>query len=189
MHGMRRAPALLLLCLLPLAAGGCTGRLLVPRADSRPAQTQESLNALASATQAYKAGDYDRAGDLFLALSLVTSDPVLSRKALFGLACTRLAAADSEEDMDEALEIWSRWASLAPDNPDIEDPRLLTPLLPRLAPDGNGTRETVQHMEKEMNKLRSRLKQKSEDLEELQSQLDALEQLHREITIRKQGIN
>ena len=44
-------------------------------------------------------------------------------------------------------------------------------------------------MEKEMNKLRARLKQKSEDLEELQSQLDALEQLHREITIRKQGIN
>lgn len=64
MHGMRRAPALLLLCLLLLTAGGCSGRLLAPgRTPAR--RRQESLNALASATQAYKAGDYDRAGDLF----------------------------------------------------------------------------------------------------------------------------
>lgn len=186
---MRSATVLLLLCLLPLAAGGCTGSLLVPRADSRQTQTQESLNALDSATQAYKAGDYDRAGNLFMALSLVTSDPVLSRKALFGLACTRLAAADSEGDIDEALTIWSRWANLPSDNQDIYDPRLLTPILSRLPPNGNSARETIQNMEKEMNKLRSRLKQKSKDLEELQSQLDALEQLHRDITIRKQGIN
>ena len=70
-----------------------------------------------------------------------------------------------------------------------EDPRLLTPLLPRLAPGNSDAKETVENMEKEMNKLRAKLKQKSEDLEELQNQLDALEQLHREITIRKQGIN
>ena len=190
MHGMRRAPALLLLCLFLLAAAGCSGgRLLTSRSDARSVHTQESLNALATATQAYRDGDYDRAADLFLALSLVTSDPVLSRKALYGLACTRLAAADSDEEMAEAMETWSRWASLAPDNPDIEDPRLFTPLLPRLAPSNSDTKESVENMEKEMNKLRAKLKQKSEDLEELQSQLDALEQLHREITIRKQGIN
>lgn len=189
MHGMRRAPALLLLCVLALAAGCSGGRLLTPRPDPHAVQTQESLSALTTATQAYRDGDYDRAADLFLALSLVTSDPVLSRKALFGLACSRLAAADSDEDMAQALETWNRWASLAPENPDIEDPRLLTPLLPRLAPGNSDAKESVENMEKEMNKLRARLKQKSEDLEELQSQLDALEQLHREITIRKQGIN
>lgn len=74
--------------------------------------------------------------------------------------------------MDEALGIWSRWASLAPDNQDIEDPRLLTRSCRAWPRTAAAPQKTVQNMEKEMNKLRARLKQKSEDLEELQSQLE-----------------
>lgn len=190
MHGMRRPFRLALLPLvLALTLGGCAVHLTPKSEPHAQGQAPESLNALTSATEAYRAGDYDRAADLFLALSLVSSDPVLSRKALYGLACSKLALADSDEDMAEALDVWKRWASLAPDNPDIEDPRLLSPLLPRLAPDGEDSRETVRSMEKEMNRLRARLKEKSQDLDALKSQLDALEQLHKEITIRKQDIN
>jgi hypothetical protein len=179
---------------LPLLAltvllGGCSVHLAPKSEPHAQAQAQESLNALTSASDAYRAEDYDRAADLFLALSLVSSDPVLSRKALYGLACSKRAMADTAEDMAEAMEVWNRWASLAPDNPDIEDPRLLAPLLPRLTPDGEDSRETVRSMEKEMARLRARLKEKSQDLDELKSQLDALEQLHKEITIRKQDIN
>lgn len=189
MLAMRRFPlSSLVLCLaLALAASGCVGRL--PHKEGPQVSTQEALAALAPAMEAYQDGDYDRAADLFLTLSLVSSDPVLARKALYGLACSKLAAADTDADIAEAMEIWNRWASLAVPSLDIEDPRLLTPILPRLAPDGSDTKETVENMEKEMSKLRTRLKQKSSELDELKNQLDALEQLHQEITIRKQGIN
>lgn len=190
MLAMRRFPlSSLVLCLaLILAVPGCVGRLPHQR-EVPKVSPQEALAPLTPAMEAYQEGDYDRAADLFLTLSLVTSDPVLARKALYGLACSRLATAESEADMNEALEIWNRWASLAVPSLDIEDPRLLTPVLPRIAPDGSDTKETVENMEKEMGKLRTRLKQKSAELDELKNQLDALEQLHQEITIRKQGIN
>lgn len=83
--------------------------------------------------EAFQTGDYRKARKIFEKMSF-SSEPLVSRQALYGLSCTRLVLADTPRQYAAALAQWQSWSRRAPLKYDIEDPRLLTPLLGRLAP-------------------------------------------------------
>ena len=183
-----------------LALSGCT--LTQGQEPSRAAQDPRAAYVLA--VDSYLAGQYEKASSIFQRLSGDQADPVVARKAYYGLACARLATARTPQELHEGLNIWNTWVQMTPEGLPSEDPRLITPLLPRLTPSGSiespallseeeierelrRTKRLVSYHE-EMGKVKDALRKKTAEAEALRSQLNALERLHQEITMKKKGL-
>jgi len=179
---------------------GCA--LFTPRQE--PSTTDEPRAAYVLAVDSYLAGQYEKAASIFQRLSGNTADAVVARKAYYGLACARLVTAKNPEDLREALTIWNTWVQMTPEGLPSEDPRLITPLLPRLTPSasvGSPAMLSDEEIERELTrskrlagcqeeagKVREALRRKTAEAEGLRSQLNALERLHQEITMKKKGL-
>lgn len=183
-----------------LALSGCA---LTQGAEGyRSAQDPRAAYVLA--VDSYLAGQYEKAASIFQRLSGDQTDPVVARKAYYGLACARLATARTPQELHEGLNIWNTWVQMTPEGLPSEDPRLITPLLPRLTPSGSTestallseeeierelrrTKRLVSYHE-EMGKVKDALRKKTAEAEALRSQLNALDRLHQEITMKKKGL-
>lgn len=188
-----------LLFLAALALGGCSLANRTP-----PPPVQDSRAAYVLAVDSYLAGQYEKAAFIFQRLSGDSTDPVLARKAYYGLACSRLATADTPEELHEGLNLWNNWVQMTPEGLPSEDPRLLTPLLPRItaaegpeSPPMLSAEEIDRELartkrlagcQEETGKVKEALRKKTAEAEALRSQLNALERLHREITMKKKGL-
>ena len=177
--------------------GGCA---LAGRGEG-PAELK---SAYLLAVDSYLAGQYEKAESIFQRLAGSSLDPVLARKAYFGLACARLATAKTPEELHEGLALWNTWVQMTPEGLPGEDPRLITPLLPRLAPANAsggpallsageiaGEISRTQRLagcQEETGKLKESLRKKTAEAENLRSQLNALERLHQEISQKKKGL-
>lgn len=156
------------------------------------------------AVDSYLAGQYEKAASIFQRLAGDVSSPVLARKAYFGLACARLALAKTPEDLRAGLILWNTWVQMTPETLASEDPRLITPLLPRLAASSRQSsppllseaeidRELARSQrlagcQEESGKTKDLLRRKTAEAEALRSQLNALERLHQEISHKKKGL-
>jgi hypothetical protein len=156
------------------------------------------------AVDSYLAGQFEKATSIFQRLSGNTADPVVARKAYYGLACSKLVTAKTPEDLHEALSIWNTWVQMTPEGLPGEDPRLMTPLLPRLSPSDKASSPpmlTDEEIERELAKskrlagcqeetgrVKDLLRKKTAEAEALRSQLNALERLHQELSIKKKGL-
>jgi len=166
---------------------------------------KDPRSAYILAVDSYLAGQYEKATSIFQRLSGNSSDPVVARKAYYGLACARLATAKTPVELHEALSIWNTWVQMTPEGLPSEDPRLITPLLPRLAPSGSSVESppmlTDEEIDRELartkrlagcqeetGKVREALRKKTAEAEALRSQLNALERLHQEISVKKKGL-
>lgn len=183
-----------------LALSGCAA---MNGKDAAPT-AQEPRAAYVLAVDSYLAGQYEKATFIFQRLSGNTADPVVARKAYYGLACAQLATARTPAELHAALGIWNTWMQMTPEGLPSEDPRLLTPLLPRLAPFGGAEGKALLSEEEidselartkrlagcqeETGKVKEALRKKTAEAEALRSQLNALERLHQEITIKKKGL-
>jgi hypothetical protein len=78
---------------------------------------------------AYLMADYQGAGDRFAAIHERTANPVIARMALYGLACSRLMAADGPEAYQKALALWDAWVYTDSTPGMYEDARLLAPII------------------------------------------------------------
>jgi hypothetical protein len=152
----------------------------------------------------YLAGQYEKAASIFQRLSGNSADAVLARKAYYGLACARLVTAKTPEDLRAALTVWNTWVQMTPEGLASEDPRLMTPLLPRLTPSAEVDSPAIlsdEEIERELarskrlagcqeeaGRVRDALRRKTAEAEALRSQLNALERLHQEITMKKKGL-
>ncbi|SNS08254.1 hypothetical protein SAMN04488503_2640 [Humidesulfovibrio mexicanus] len=188
-----------LLLLAALALGGCS---LANGTQAPP--VQEPRAAYVLAVDSYLAGQYEKAAFIFQRLSGDTTDPVLARKAYYGLACSRLATASTPEELHHGLNLWNNWVQMTPEGLPSEDPRLLTPLLPRLTAavgQENPPMLSAEEIDRELarskrlagcqeetGKVKEALRKKTAEAEALRSQLNALERLHREITMKKKGL-
>jgi len=101
--------------------------------DLQTAKTLKDQGDLDRGMEAFQTGRYRKAEKIFGEMSL-SEDPLVSRQALYGLSCTRLVLADSPRKYAAAKAQWQSWSRRAPLKYYTEDPRLLTPLLARLAP-------------------------------------------------------
>ncbi|MDO9632328.1 MAG: hypothetical protein Q7I92_10560 [Humidesulfovibrio sp.] len=184
-----------------LGLAGCS--LFAPRmGDGQPPQDPQADYALA--VDSYLAGQYEKAASIFQRLSGDVAAPLLARKAYFGLACSRLAMAKTPEDLREGLSIWNTWVQMTPEGLPSEDPRLITPLLPRLAASSSQSSPPLLSVgeidselarskrlagcQEETGKTKDLLRRKTAEAEALRSQLNALERLHQEISHKKKGL-
>lgn len=208
-----RAPGAFRLCVERLArAGGFSCILLLSGCaffqfgqDAAPsASDKDPRAAYVLAVDSYLAGQYEKAASIFQRLSGGTADAVVARKAYYGLACARLATAKTPAELHEALNIWNTWVQMTPEGLPSEDPRLVTPLLPRLTPAGStespallsqeeidrelASSKRLAGCQEESGKVREALRRKTAEAEALRSQLNALDRLHQEITMKKKGL-
>jgi len=185
---------------LALSLGGCAFFEARPGDGQQP---QDPRAAYVLAVDSYLAGQYEKAASIFQRLSGNSADALLARKAYFGLACAKLATARTPEDLREGLSLWNTWVQMTPEGLPSEDPRLITPLLPRLGASHDRSTPLLSETEidrelarsqrlagcqEESGKTRELLRKKTAEAEALRSQLNALERLHQEISQKKKGL-
>jgi len=200
-HGTsNRAPlALVLTALLLLAQVACVPRTPVPPAAGPGAPPAANLDALDVDTayteglQAFWNGNYGGAAALFESSARRVEDQLLRSKALFGLACARLAAVENAEDLKAARAAWQEWEAASGGDACPADPRMVTPFLTKarlFAPPKEQREPKPQAApaprpsagEQDMAK---RLQEKEKEVQLLQKQIKALETIHREIQEKK----
>jgi len=196
-----RLARLAAITLLALAVAGCS--IFAPRPGERPSP-QDPRADYVLAVDSYLAGQYEKAASVFQRLSGDQADPVLARKAYFGFACARLALARTPEELRDGLSIWNTWVQMTPEGMPSEDPRLITPLLPRLAASSSkasppllseaeidrelARTQRLAGCQEESGKTKDLLRRKTAEAESLRSQLNALERLYQEISHKKKGL-
>lgn len=183
-----------------LVLSGCA----LPHGQEASPPVQDPRAAYVLAVDSYLAGQYEKAASIFQRLSGNVAEPLIARKAYYGLACSRLATARTPEELHDGLNLWNTWVQMTPEGLPTEDPRLITPLLPRLTPfestespamlseeeidrELRRTKRLASYHE-EMGKVKDALRKKTAEAEALRSQLNALERLHKEITMKKKGL-
>jgi hypothetical protein len=115
--------------MLVMVTGGCRLPLLAKSAPLSDVPLSE-LISYKDAVDIYEAGEYGKSALQFESIRKTTSSAVLSRMALFGLACSRMMSAETPETFQEALSLWEGWVQSAPPHrQDVENPALLTPLI------------------------------------------------------------
>lgn len=199
-HCLSPSPLALSLALsfgLLLAGAACTPKKSVETGPEPAAQVladPESLDvdtAYAEARQAFWANDFKTASALFESLVRRQGDQAQRSKALFGLACARLAGAENQEDFKSAREIWLEWDKTATVMPDQADLHMLTPFVRRakfFAPPKEQVRDAKAQAARQSageQDLSRRLQEKEKEVQHLQKQIKALEAIHREIQEKK----
>ncbi len=169
---------------------------------------------LKEGTLAFDRGDYPRAAAIFEVLSEDARDDVISRRALFGLAASRLMLAQTPDEYREAINLWECWSRQAPWKTDDEDPHMVTPFLeqmthhniaeirlnktdkvPPAARDGNSNnnialyKNLLQSREKEIEQLKSKLDAREKEIRRLKHQITSLEEIHLKYQERKQEVS
>jgi hypothetical protein len=197
-----------------LAVVGILGCTSLPRANTageQPRVRDVGAPFWEEGVAALQRGDYREAASVFETLSKSAATPEHRRRALYALACTRLATAQTPDELNAALNLWNLWSQTAAAAITDEDPRLMAPLLPRLMPsaqasltprqvappgksDKAGAAPTIKVVkDKECEKLYrdsdrevQRLKRQ---LKTLRHQIEALESIHRTIQEKKKEVS
>lgn len=158
---------------------------------------------------AFRQGDYSGAGITFEVLTRTAQSNEIRRKALYGLAATRLTMARTLEEYADAVSIWEQWGGQTGSDTGAEDPRMLTPFLLRFpasgglpsaksdAPTdqarkaakdaGSNYKNMLQSREREVESLRAKLEAREREVRRLRHQLESLEEIHRKYQEKKQG--
>lgn len=160
-----------------------------------------SIPSLETANSAFQQGDLARAAEIFASLAETLSSEEGKRKALYGLACTRLAMAMDKNSFREAMVFWEKWQEQIGREFAEEDPRMLTQVLRKLAswaPSGEAkpkkpsgappsSGKPASTKEEEIRQKEEEIRMKDEEIERLREQLEALENIHRDIEKKKKG--
>ncbi len=190
---------------LALVLAGCTQMKngVFPKKDVSAVPAAKDI--FQSAMQAFQAAEYDTARKEFQTVLDSATDPVIARKARFGVACSAMAGATNEAELKQAQQLFEEWALKAPSELKSEDPRLLYPVLKDYYLLTTTTilelREHCQDLRKQnsrLNQEKKALQDQCESLEDqcaglaeenakLQQKLEALEKLHDELREMRQG--
>jgi len=183
-------------------------------ASQAPLPTNAESAAFEEGMQVFENGDYQKASAIFEFLSDSARSEELYRKALYGLACARLAAAQTAGELSEAIALWNCWSQQVAEKSESEDPRLLTPLLQRLeAPEQSLPKvakpkprkssytdqlairdlamykNLLQAKEKELEKMKARLETREKEVRRLKHQIDSIEAIHLKYQEKKKEIS
>ncbi|GFK92478.1 hypothetical protein NNJEOMEG_00303 [Fundidesulfovibrio magnetotacticus] len=188
----------LALLTLALLAAACQPKTPVtePRPEPAPitvagADALDVDTAYTQAVEAFWSARYKAAAALFESISRRQDDQAYRARALFGLACARLAAAQNQDDLKAARDIWRQWEMASVGDPAQSDPRMLSPFLQndRLLAPARENREARPLLPPKPAPadadLARRLQEKEKEVLHLQKQIKALETIHREIQEKK----
>lgn len=178
--------------LLAALLAGCVEKP-APKSEvpPQPVAVIDSLDtgsAYAQGVRAFWESDYRTAATIFENLLQRQEDESFRSQALYGLACARLASAESVDQLRQARETWQEWERTNSGDGVRVDPHMLTPFIqnPRL---GHITKEMrqappVAQATRDTDCLK-RLQDKEREVANLQKQIRALEAIHREIQEKK----
>jgi hypothetical protein len=180
-----------LICLGIAMIAGCNNFWLFRpnQVESHPsAETKRQYN---QAVAAYMDKQYESAAEQFEAIRQQTTNKRFALMALYGLACSRLMAADSPQEYHEALILWDNWIQHVPDTCAYEDSALFDPLIrnkmlfsniPMATDEGGGIdldatvpRWLFIRSQQELDRLKTEAEMNRQILEKRQKQIQSLE--------------
>jgi len=205
-------------CCIVLFTAGCNGNWLI---KPSPVVSQPSADAKREYRQAiatYKSGQYSEAAKQFDALREQATDKRFALMALYGAACSRLMAARTPREYNDAMILWDRWVDHVPDTCDYENSTLfdplirekmifsnipLTPQAPSEAKADDGvprwllmkSREELDRLKNELDttqqaaeKREKKIQELEKEIAELKGQIKALETIDQKIQKKKNAI-
>jgi len=187
--------AILAVVCLTLGATACVRKPAPEAQTAIPPNPEETLgwnNSYAKAMGAFQTGDFQNAAARFEHLAGKDDNPAHAAKALYGLACSLLAKARSQDDMAAALAVWRKWQEIPNGPVHLVDPRMLTPFLENpniFLQREQSDRQRPQPSKPNEPDLAKRLQEKEKRIQLLQKQLKALEVIHQEIQEKKKMSN
>ena len=115
---------------------GCDVIRLLPAEKPAPEVASQDQSILEEAYRRYEIGDFEKSAALFEQLHNDAEDTGIRQRALYGLACSRLVLAEDGEALDAAIRVWNTWSLTYPEYLADHDPRMLAPLVQRIAANG-----------------------------------------------------
>ena len=185
--------AFILLCAVIFHILGCTyGDRLLSIGREKDALQSYSAEAitLERGNLAFQNKDYEKALEIYRMLSELARDEGIRKKALYGLACTRLILATTPEELSESIILLDAWTQLDMQEAVEGYSLFLEPLLLQKGfpdkkekmPDVSSELEhTIAGQEKEILLLKRRIKEMEKENEKLNHQLNSLEDIDKDI--------
>jgi len=164
-------------------------------------QYHANIKELEKALNFFNKFEFKPALQIYTDLTIHAKDTGISRKAFYGLACTRLILAENIKDFDEAIIAWNTWNRLYNKELGYEDPRMLSPyLLDTITPKKNNNnkettkaaaphRKLLRAKDNEINRLKSKLITMKNEVQTLKHQIESLEAIHQKIQEKKKEIS
>lgn len=109
--------------------GGCRVNWPFGFSNAGPQISMEEVRQYRQAVSDYQKTEYVEAAQSFERLWMQTHDKRFARMALYGLACSKLMAANTPEAYADAMQLWQEWVDRAPKNVDYENPALADALI------------------------------------------------------------
>jgi len=186
--------------LLVLGTAACTPKKTLPDQPetAQPVavnpDTLDVETAYAEGLHAFWIGSYKSAAALFENLARRSDDHPFRSKALFGLACAKLAGAENQEEFKAARSVWQEWELASSGTVDQADPRMITPFIQNAKimlgnKDSRDFKFPFGKTGTSEQDLAKRLQEKEKEVMVLQKQIKALEAIHREIQEKKKLSN
>ena len=139
------------------------------------------LELLKTGYESFVQSDYEKASEIYDDLYKESQNSDIKRRALYGLACTRLITAENSLEHEKAIQLWDKWMNSVPDVPSSEDPRLLAPYVEMTAPPCQKEAE-IQLLIEKINSL-------EQEILTLRHQISSLEAIDQKIEEKKKQIS
>jgi len=171
--------------LLSLLLASCA-QLQLQKKPQVPATPQ------ANAEKLFINGDFENALVEYEQIYQTASDPTVQNNALYGLACTQLMLARSDEQVFEAISNLQRWDAVKGSDPFVENHHLLILALKRQSElIQEKTLDLVQRETQKNTRIehqRIKISQMASTLEKLQKQLTELEAMDETIQEKRRPL-
>lgn len=179
---------------------GCAAQTEDKNLVEKQIQVDPYLEELERGHQLYRVGNLPGAARIFENVSQRTESGLILKRALFGLAVTRMVLAEDPKMYEDAFRVWSDWSVLAPMTLSVKELRMLEPLFTRILPSELAEmkqREEAYQQEirrykqllaaekKEKNSLKKKLISKENDIKSLKYKIESLEMIDQEKNRKK----
>ena len=180
--------------------------------------SQEAKKQYSQAVAAYMDKQYGLAAERFESIRQQTPDKRFALMALYGAACSRLMAANTPQEYNDALVLWDKWVKHVPAPCEYEDSSLFDPLIKNkmifsnipMTPEKTGdididatvprwllikSKEELDRLKVELDTAQQNLEKRQKKIQalekeigELQGQIKALESIDQKIQKKKNAI-
>jgi len=180
-----------LVCFGVVLSTGCRNSWPFRPAEVASHPSPEAKKQYNQAVTAYLDKQYVLAAERFETIRQQTPDKRFALMALYGAACSRLMAANSPQEYNDALVLWDKWMKHVPDTCDYEDSSLFDPLVKNkmifsnipMTPEKSGDldidatvpRWLLIKSKEELDRLKTELDAAQQNLEKRQKKIQALD--------------
>lgn len=176
----------IVLGMMAVLSVGCSS-LNIEKIRKHPLTTHES-GLLKNAYASFINADYETATKIYTSLYKNSKDSEVRRRALYGLACTNLATAESVLQYEKAINQWNEWLHSAPDAFSAEDPKLLAPYIKKIVPPCKKEAE-IQLLLKKNQMMQEKIMSLENQIMILENQILSLEAIDQKIKEKKKEIS